>query len=117
MQFIASVVFTSLLGANNAFGEDFPCFRDAIASGEHAPVLVVCGNVFRVAADELFEVSFRRGNIAFFHALHREAVAAEGIQGIFLDELLEHLSSFCACLGRAHMWRIIAAGMASANSE
>ncbi len=117
LQFLLGMIFASLLGANNAFGENFPCFGNAIADGEHAPVLVVGSNVFRVAGDQLFEVSFRRGGIPFFHAFHREAVTAKSIERIFLDESLEHLPAFCACLGRAHMWRIITARMASANSK
>ncbi|MFZ0922330.1 MAG: hypothetical protein WA020_04665, partial [Candidatus Acidiferrales bacterium] len=102
MQFLLGMSFAGLLGAKNTFGENLSRFSNAIASGEHAPVLVVSGDIVRVAGDELFEVSFRGGDIAFFHALHREAVAAESIERIFLNELLEHLPAVCACLGCAH---------------
>ena len=117
MQFLASVLFASLLRAGNSGRKDLSRLGDAIASSQQAPELVIGGNVIRVIGEQSFEVGFRCGGIPFFHALHGQAVAAEGVERIFFYELFENLPAFCACLGRAHIWRIIAAGIAGANAD
>lgn len=86
--------FAGLLSANNPLGENPSRFGSAMARREHSPVLVISGNVFGVTTEQLLEVRFRGGDIAFLHAFHRQAVAAEGIEGIVGDELLEHLPAF-----------------------
>lgn len=75
-------------GIQNLFG-----FLVARFADEELGIHEVGGYVVGVALEEFSKMSIGIGGIAGVHEVEREAVAGEGVVGVFRDELLEQLAA------------------------
>jgi hypothetical protein len=102
------VVVAFFCGGGNAGGEDLLGFGGAGFAGEELGVHEVGGDVVGVAGEEGAEMGVGGSGVAAVHALHGEAVAGEGVIGLFGDELFEHLAAGFLLAG--HGWSRIIRG-------
>ena len=75
----------------------------AIVSCEGLRVHLVAGNIIRIGTNQSLKMRFRRGNVAFFDALERDAVAGEGVIRILDQELFQFLATAFALFGHGHV--------------
>src|SRR5690348_6950985 len=86
-------------GGGDAGGKDLFGFVGAGLAGEELAVHEISGDVVRAALEESAEMSVGGGGVAIVHALHGEAIAGEGVIGLFSDELFEHLAASFLLVG------------------
>jgi hypothetical protein len=97
------------LGRGDAGGQRGSGLSCAAGLGQELAKLEVSGDVFRMRAQEGFEVLVGRGGVSGIGAFHRQAVAGKGIGRLGGDELFENLAArFLLWLGRSHAHSIFA---------
>jgi hypothetical protein len=103
-------------GGGDAGGEDLFGFGGAGFTGQELTVHQIGGDVIGVVLEEGAEMGVGGGGIAAVHALHGEAVAGEGVVGLFGYELFEHLAAGFLLVGHG-VSRIIRGRKEKDNAE